>query len=239
MPQHRDAQGRFAKRRHPRRYPKGHRARLKVVPSLRKKGLSIYKSPRGPLTIPLKCGYEYTVPGTGAASLDFTQIVGFQQMPAAWFNRYQPLFDYVKINKIRVEITCPYNIGQSGVGNQSLYRIWYKRALTTGETVPDSHTEWLNDQRAVRKTFSGTNNAVNLYWTPVYETTVQPLNTAVTQLRLLGKQWQTIQTTPGAMVPMIGALATVYRMDGGAINNTHVFRVNVTMYCELKGLKEL
>jgi len=160
-------------------------------------------------------------------------------MPLDWLNRYQPIFDYVRINKVRVEITCPYNIGQSGIGNQSLYRLWYKRALSTAETAPDSITEWLNDQKASRKTFNTVTNSVNLYWTPGYETTVQPLNVAVTSLRLLYKQWQTIQTTPAAMTPHIGALAQIHRLDGGAISNAHVFKVNVTMYCELKGVKEL
>lgn len=234
-----------AYRRHKRGPRKGKRYRLKRVAGPYDRKIRISKSPRGPLIVPLKCGYSYTCIGTGAASLNIEpaapplNIVGFQHMTAPWFNRYEPIFEYVKINKIRLEICCPYNIGQSGVGNQSLYRLWYKKAMSTAETVPDDHNEWLNDQRAVRKTFNSTTNAVNLYWTPAYETTVQPLNAAVTSLRTLSRQWQTIQTTPAAMVPMIGALATVFRLDGGAISNAHVFRVNVTMYCELKGLKEL
>ncbi len=203
------------------------------------KKMTISKSPKAPLVIPLKCGYSYDVTGTGAASLDFRDSIGFHRMPADWLNRYQPIFDYVRINKVRIEITCPYNTGQSGIGNQSLYRLWYKRALSTAETTPDSITEWLNDQKASRKTFNSVTNSVNLYWTPGYETTVQPLNVAVTSLRLLYKQWQTIQTTPAAMTPHIGALAQIHRLDGGAISNAHVFKVNVTMYCELKGVKEL
>ncbi len=201
--------------------------------------LTISKFPKAPLVIPLKCGYSYNVTGTGAASLDFRDSIGFHRMPADWFTRYEPIFDYVRINKVRIEITCPYNIGQSGVGNQSLYRLWYKRALSTAETTPDSITEWLNDQKASRKTFNTVTNSVNLYWTPGYETTVQPLNVAVTSLRLLYKQWQTIQATPAAMTPHIGALAQVHRLDGGAISSAHVFKVNVQMYCQLKGVKEL
>ncbi len=205
----------------------------------KRRGVAIIKQPKKPLQIPLKCGYSYDVTGTGAASLEFRDSIGFHRMPADWLTRYQPIFDYVRINKVRVEITCPYNTGQSGIGNQSLYRLWYKKALSTAETTPDSVTEWLNDQKASRKTFNSVTNSVNLYWTPGYETTVQPLNVAVTSLRLLYRQWQTIQTTPAAMTPHIGALATIFRLDGGAISNAHVFKVNVTMYCELKGVKEL
>ncbi len=202
--------------------------------------LAIYKNPRAPLTIPLKCGYDYAVVGTGAASLDFDDTLGFHRMPAAWFNRYQPIFDYVRINKVRIEINVGYNIGQPGIGTHpSLFRLWYKKALSTAETPPDSITEWLNDQKASRKTFAADKNSVNLYFTPSYETTVQPLNVANTQLRLLYKQWQTIQTTPGAMTPHIGMLAQMTRLDGGPITNAMSFRVNVTLYCELKGVKEL
>lgn len=226
------------RRRYKRGAKKGKAYRLKLVGEAKKRPLTIVKNPKGPLTIPLKCGYQYSVIGTSAASLNFDQTVGFDKMPAAWLTRYEAMFDYVRINKVRVEITCPYNIGQGAIG-VPLFRLWYKRALTTAETVPDTETEWLNDQRMQRKTFSGRTNSVNLYWTPGYETTVQPLNTAATSLRVLYKQWQSIQTTPAAMTPHIGALATVTRLDGGPIDSAKVFRVNVTMYCELKGVKEL
>lgn len=233
------------RRRHKRGPKKGRAYRLRRVRGpYDKSGVRLVKQPRGPLIVPLKCGYSYNVVGTGAASLviappGVANSVGFNFMSADWFNRYHPIFDYIRINKVRMEVTCPYNIGQSSIGDRSLYRLWYKRAMATADTVPDDHNEWLNDQRAARKTFSGRTNAVNLYWTPSYETTVQPLNTAVTSLRTLSRQWQTIQDAPAKMTPHIGALCTVFRLDGGPIANTSSFRVNVTMYCELKGLKEL
>lgn len=229
------------RRRRPRKHAKGAKYRLKVVPRFGRNARYARAKPSigRPLSIPLKCGYSYDVTGTGAASLDFRQDVGLHRLPADWFTRYYPTFDFVRINKVRIEITCPYNIGQSGVGNQSLYRMWHKKALTTAETPPDSLTEWLNMQTARRTTFSGRTNSVNFYFTPAYESTVQPLNTAVTQLRLLYKQWQTIQDAPAKMTPHIGVLGQIHRMDGGAISNAHVFKVNVTLYCELKGVKEL
>lgn len=192
------------------------------------------------LVIPLKVGYHYDVIGTGAASLDFDQDIGLHRAPADWLTRYNPIFDYVRINKVRIEITCGYNIGQPGIGTHpSLFRLWSKKAMSTAETPPGSLTEWLNMQNAKRSTFSGQNNAINYYFTPAYETTVQPLNVAVTSLRLLYKQWQTIQTTPAAMTPHIGIIAQMHRLDGGPITNSTVFKVNVTLYCQVKGLKQL
>lgn len=199
------------------------------------------KIPRGfaALTVPMKIGYTYDKVGDGSASLNFDDTIGLHLAPDAWFTRYQPIFEFVRINKVHIEITCPYNIGQHNVGTQSLYQMWYKKAQSTAETPPGSITEWLNMQSAKRTIFSGKRNSVNLYYTPAYETTVQPLNVAVTQLRLLYKQWQTVQATRGAMTPHIGIIGQIHRLDGSVIGNTNVFKVNVTMYCELKGVKQL
>ena len=113
------------------------------------------------------------------------------------------------------------------------------KASETAEVPPGSITEWLNMQRAARKTFAGKTNAVSLYYTPGFESRAQPLNAANTSLKLLYKQWQTIQTTPGAMTPHLGMIGQIVRLDGSVIGNTNVFKINVTLYCELKGIKQL
>ncbi len=219
------------------RYGRKRWGRIRRVPR------GLFRKPRAggrQLAIPMKLGYDYAVIGTGAASLDFDQTVGLNSLPAAWFTRYEPIFSYVRVNKVRVEITCGYNIGQPGIGTHpSLFRMWSKKAMSTAETPPDSITEWLNMQNARRNTFSGVNNSVNYFFTPAYETTVQPLNTAVTQLRLIYKQWQSIKATPAEMTPHIGIIGQIHRLDGGPITNAMSFRVNVTLYCQLKGIKEL
>lgn len=202
----------------------------------------LFRKPRSggrPLVIPIKVGYSYDVVGTGAAFVNFDQDIGLHLAPAAFLARYEPIFDYIRINKARIEITCPYNIGQHAVGTQSLYRMWSKKAYSTAEVPPGSITEWLNMQSAKRTTFAGKNNSVNYYLTPAYETTVQPLNVAVTQLRLLYKQWQTIRPLPAAMTPHIGIIGQIHRLDGSVIGNTNVFKVNVTLYCQMKGIKQL
>lgn len=191
------------------------------------------------LVIPMKIGYQYDAIGTGAAFLNLDADVGLHLAPPAWFTRYEPIFDHVKINKVRIEITCPYNIGQHNVGTQALYQLWYMKASSTAEVPPGSITEWLNMQRAARKTFSGTRNSVSLYYTPGYESRSQPINVANTSLKVLYKQWQTIQTTPGAMTPHMGMIGQIVRLDGSVIGNTNVFKINVTLYCELKGVKQL
>lgn len=203
----------------------------------------LFRQPRAggrQLVIPMKVGYSYDVIGTGAAFLNFDEDVGMHLAPPAWFTRYEPCFEYVRINKARVEITCPYNIGQPGIGTHpSLFRFWSKKAMTTLELPPGSLTEWLNMQNAKRTTFSAGKNSISYIYTPGYETTVQPLNVAVTSLRLLYKQWQTIKTTPTQMTPHLGIIGQMHRLDGGPISNTTVFKVNVTLYCQLKGVKQL
>ncbi len=194
----------------------------------------------GQLTVPIKVGYQYDMIGTGAAFLNFDADIGLQLCPASFLTRYEPIFDYIRINKARIEITCPYNIGQPGIGTHpSLFRMWSKKAYSTAEVPPGSITEWLNMQSAKRTTFSGRTNSLNYYLTPAYETTVQPLNVAVTQLRLLYKQWQSIKPTPAEMTPHIGIIGQMVRLDGGPITNSTVFKVNVTLYCQMKGVKQL
>ncbi len=235
----------MAARRTPRR--RTGRAVRKLAAKLRARSSSrrtrLFRAPRpggGALVIPIKVGYSYDVIGTGAAFLNFDSDIGFRNAPASWFARYQPIFNYCRINKARIEITCPYNIGQPGIGTHpSLFRMWSKKATSTAETPPTSLTEWLNMQSAKRTTFSGRTNSLNYFFTPAYETTVQPLNVAVTELRLLYKQWQTIQTLPTAMTPHLGIIGQMHRLDGGPITNSTVFKVNVTLYCQMKGIKQL
>lgn len=209
----------------------------------RARKMKLFRAPRAggqQLVVPMKVGYSYDMIGTGAAFLNFDADIGLQFAPADWFTRYQPVFEYVRINKARIEITCPYNIGQPGIGTHpSLFRMWSKKAMSTAEVPPGSLTEWLNLQNAKRTVFSGQNNTMNYYLTPFYESTVQPLNLAVTSLRTLYKQWQTIQTTPAAMTPHVGIIGQMHRLDGGPITNTTVFKVNVVLYCQLRGIKQL
>ncbi len=210
-----------------------HRARRKA---------KLFRAPRAggrPLTIPIKVGYTYDIIGTGAAFVNFDSDIGLQFAPPAFLTRYEPIFDYIRMNKARIEITCPYNIGQHNVGTQSLYRMWSKKAYSTAEVVPGSITEWLNMQSVKRTTFSNKTNSLNYYFTPAYESTVQPLNVAVTQLRLLYKQWQSLKPTPAEMTPHIGIIGQMVRLDGSPIGNTNVFKVNVTLYCQMKGVKQL
>ncbi len=203
----------------------------------------LFRAPRPggqALVVPMKVGYSYDVIGTGAAFLNFDQDIGLHRAPADWNTRYHGVFEYVRINKARIEITCAYNIGQPGIGTHpSLFRLWSKKAYSTAEVPPGSITEWLNLQTARRSTFSGQNNSINYYFIPSYESVVQPLNTAVTSLRLLYKQWQTIQATPAQMTPHIGIIGQMHRLDGGPITNSTVFKVNVTLYCQMRGIKQL
>lgn len=222
------------------------RAAMKIQRAFRrhraKRKAKLFRAPRAggrPLTIPIKVGYQYDVVGTGASVVNFDQDIGLHRVPASFLTRYQPIFDYIRINKARIEICCPYSIGQHGVGTQSLYRMWSKKAYSTAEVVPGSISEWLNMQTAKRTIFNSKTNTLNYYFTPAYETTVQPLNVAVTQLRLLYKQWQTLQTTPAAMTPHIGIIGQIVRLDGSVIGNSNVFKVNVTLYCQMKGVKQL
>lgn len=204
----------------------------------RKGGRGLYRKPRsggGAAIIPLKCGYQYQLVGTGASSIPLDQEVGLQYMlNPDWFNRYSPLFQWVKINKVRIEITSPVNIGQTGVSNSSLYRVWSKKAGSIAELPPSSNNEWLNLQNSRRSVFSSNTNSVNYYFTPFMES-----QGATFAKRQMWKQWCEMPTGPTGAIPHGGIIAHVVRMDGGVLESTDKFNVNVTLYCQFKGIKQL
>ncbi len=209
----------------------------------RKRGRArTFRRPRaggGPMIVPLKCGYQYTLIGTGAAVLPLDSTVGLESLPAAWFARYSALFQHIRINKVRIQVTCPYNIGQHNVGTQALYKIYSKKANSTAEVPPADITEWMNLQNSKQDVFRGAHNSVEFFFTPGFEETAQPLNTPVTQLKILYRQWMSVPTAAAQCVPHIGIIGHIVRMDGSVLSNTNIFKVNVTLYTQCRGVLQL
>jgi hypothetical protein len=188
------------------------------------------------LAIPMKCGYQYTLVGTGASSVPLDQDISLQYMlNPSWFTRYAPIFQWIKINKVRVEITCPSNIGQFGVAGSSLYRVWSKKAGSVAETPPTNNNEWMNIQNCRRSVFSGKTNSVNYYFTPLMEA---PQGATIAK-RLMGPRFWEFPSGPTQCIPHIGIIAHIVKMDGSVITNSETFNVNVTLYCQFKGVKQL
>lgn len=224
------------------RRTRANRMRRRAATRFRGRKARMFRAPKAggrALIVPLKCGYQYTLTGTGSAIVPLDSTVGLESLPPAWFTRYSALFQHIRINKVRIQVTCPYNIGQHNVGTQALYKIYSKKANSTAEVPPGDITEWLNLQNTKQSTFRGSHNAVNYYFTPGFEETAQPLNTPVTQLKILYKQWMSVPTAPAQCVPHIGILGHIVRMDGSVISNTNIFKVNVTLYTQCKGVLQL
>ena len=59
-----------------------------------RKYLKLFRQPKAggaSLVVPLKCGYQYVVSGTGSAQIPIDQEVGLQYMlNPDWYNRYPP-----------------------------------------------------------------------------------------------------------------------------------------------------
>lgn len=206
---------------------------------VRARKMRMFRAPRAggqSLVIPLKCGYQYTVAGSGTTSVPIDQEVGLQYMQnPGWYNRYAPIFNWVRINKVRVEVTCPSNIGQFGVANSSLYRMWSKKASAVSETPPSNSNEWLNMQSSKRTTFSSKTNSVNYYFTPAFEA---PQGATIAK-RLMYKRWFEVPSGPTGAVPHLGIIAHIVKMDNSNITSGEVFNVNVTLYCQFKGITQL
>lgn len=207
----------------------------------RRRGFHLFRKPHAggqQLAIPLKCGYQYRLTGADTTTIAIDQDIGLQYMVSEWYTRYSALFQWIRINKCRIEISCPYNIGQHDVSAGSLYRVWSKKAGTTAEVPPSSNNEWLNMQNAKRSTFSGRNNSVNYYFTPSFQDQAGPIANTYQQKQMY-KQWMIVPTGSGVAVPHQGIIAHIVRVDGTNISDTTHFNVNVTLYCQVKGLKQL
>lgn len=195
---------------------------------------------RQSLVVPLKVGYSYTVAGTGSSpAVDIRDpshlSISLKHVPTDWFNRYNPMFQWIRINKARIEVTTSSNIGQYGVTNSSLYRIWSKRLSSSAENSPDNVQEWMNMQSAKRSVFSGRHTAANFYFTPAFEA---PQGATIAK-RLMYKQWFEVPNGTAGCVDHLGILAQIRREDNANLATTEKFNVNVTLYCQVKGVKEL
>ena len=84
----------------------------------RRRGFHLFRKPHAggqQLAIPLKCGYQYRLTGADTTTIAIDQDIGLQYMVSEWYTRYSALFQWIRINKCRIEISCPYNIGQHDV----------------------------------------------------------------------------------------------------------------------------
>lgn len=208
------------------RYRQGRRAKL-------------YRAPvagGAAVIFPLKCSYMSTVSGsgTGVINLDLNTTLGNLPNPD-WFNRYYPLFQLVRINKVRIKIICPYNIGQAQVGRSTMYKCWSKKATTLAETPPTTETEWLNMPNAKQKLFSTKSSSLEYFFTPYFEA---PQGATVAK-RLMYKQWFEMPNGPLQCVDHGGIIAAIMAVSGGNIETTEKFVIQTTLYCQFKGLKQL
>lgn len=208
--------------------------KLLTVP--RNRGL--YRKPRPggqALTIPLKVAYTQTVSGGGTAVLDIDQNISLGNMPTSWFTRYAPIFHLVRINKVKIKIICPYNIGQANVGASTMYKAYSKKAITMAETPPGSETEWLNIPSAKQKLFNTKSNTLTYYFTPFYEA---PQSATIAK-RLMYKQWFEFPSGPTQCIDHGGIIAAIMAQNGGNVTSTEKFTIQTTLYIQMRGLTQL
>lgn len=199
----------------------------------------IYRQPKpggNAIIFPLKCSYMSSVSGSGTGKIDLDLDITLGNLPNPdWFNRYYPLFQLVRINKVRVKIICPYNIGQAQVGRGTLYKCWSKKATTLTELPPTSETEWLNLPNAKQKIFNSRSNSLEYFYTPYFEA---PQGATVAK-RLMYKQWFEMPNGPTQCVDHGGIIASIMAVSGANIETTEKFTIQTTLYCQFKGLKQL
>ncbi len=185
--------------------------------------------------IPMKFGYVQNISKTGTASPFFNTTVnlglGYMENPD-WYNKYHPMFQWVRINKARVEIQCPYNIGQQGVGGQSLYHAYWKTQQIPAETHPNDEASWLTVQSKKEGVFSGRKNSLSMYITPY-----QFNQGATVSKRKLYKEWNEVPAGPTGAIDYNGCLLAINKLDGSNISSAESFKLKITLYLQFKGIK--
>lgn len=212
------------------------RKRWGYISRVPRAGFRRAKSGGAPIIVPLKCAYQTVLSGTVSPALNIDLNATLASMPNPdWFSRYYPMFQLCRINKVKFKIICPYNIGQANVGRATTYKIWSKRATVIGETPPGTETEWLNMQNAKQKLFNTKSMSQTYYFTPFFEAP----QGATTAKRLMYKQWFEMPNGPTQCIEHGGMIASIMSVDGKNIEATEKFTIQVTLYCQFKGLKQL
>ena len=143
---------------------------------------------------------------------------------------FAPLFQWYRINRVRVEIVSPFNINQDGVGQGSALTMYTKKEEVLNETVPTTENAW-GEIRSKRKQDFGMGNKRKLvfYYKPnTWE------NPSGLSYRKQFDQWQTTYTN-GRDVEYGGLCGLLIPTGFRNLDSSDSMKMYVTLYMEFKG----
>lgn len=215
---------RFRKRRYKKRYgPR--KERRKIIPRGLRQSTYMFKKI-----------YNTQIIGAAATTLDFSDNVSISKVNN--FAELASVFRSYRINKVQVKIVCPYSIGQSGIGANSLFQIHYKTKQLSNEVMPANKAEWGEISAHKRKTFlPQKGNQCSIYFTPFtwLRQEVFPASTNMRD-RKVYKAWYTCPTTTASSMQYAGIMSQITKVDGTTIVATEKFEIQTTLYIQARGI---
>ncbi len=143
---------------------------------------------------------------------------------------FAPLFQWYRIQRIKVEIVSPFNINQDGVGQQSSLTCYTKKEEVPGEVAPASENAWGEIRAKKRHLFGmGGRRVLKFYYKPhTWE------NPSGLSYRKQFNQWQTT-TTQGRGVDYGGIVGTLLPSGFRNMDSSDSMKMYVTLYIQFKG----
>ncbi len=177
---------------------------------------------------------DFITTGTGGiAGLNFTtdiklsKVSNFAELAAVW--------QWYRINKIKVEIECPYNIFQEGVGGAGEGRMMYlKKEELPGEAAPATEAIWGEIAAKKRHNFgTGKNRRITLFYTPHQWQDPSP----TVSNKKVYKQWNECPTSAAGAVNYGGFVGTLFAQGTQTLSANETYKAYVTLYMQFKGIR--
>ncbi len=168
-----------------------------------------------------------TVTGT-PTNWPFNTNVKLSNLAAA--AEWQLIFQWYRIQRVKVEIVSPFNIMQDGVGQQSGLMCYSKKEEVLGEVAPASENAWGEIRAKRRHTFGmGSRRSLKFYYTPhTWE------NPSGLSYRKQYAQWQTTYTN-GRDVEYGGIVGTLLPAGFRTMDSSDSMKMYVTLYIQFMG----
>lgn len=162
------------------------------------------------------------------ASWNFSTTIKLSDLADAV--NFAPLFQWYRIQRVKIEIVSPFNINQDGVGQQSALTCYTKKEEVLSETAPASENAWGEIRAKKRHEFGmGARRILKFYYKPhTWE------NPSGLSYRKQYDQWQTTYTN-GRDVEYGGLVGTIIPTGFRNLDSSDSMKMYVTLYCQFKG----
>lgn len=169
----------------------------------------------------------------GQSAVNFTTDIKLSKVTN--FAELAACFRWYRVNKVKVEIECPYNIFQEGVGGAGEGRMMYlMKEQLPGQTSPTTEGEWGEIAAKKRINFgTGKSRSIKLYFTPHQWQDPAP---TVSNTKFY-KRWNEMPTSAAGAVNYGGYIGMLMSQGTQSLSANETYKVYTTLYMQCKGIK--